>query len=177
MVKNPPHAIFPARLLAAFTTPFAVMAGPPLELPPPACVKLNVWPAIVNVPVRESPVLASTEYPTEPVPVPEVPEVICIQDTFGEAFQVQLASVVTATPPLPPEAGMVFDVGAIVYEHVEPPTIWKVSVNTWLPLSFAITFQLPGMDAGACPAISRGASVRHQSPASGIGSKGPLAGA
>src|SRR5579872_3512159 len=122
MVKNPPHAIFPARLLAALTTPFAAMAGP-AELPAPACVKVNVLPATVNVPMRDSPVLASTEYSIGPVPVPVFPEVICIQETSVEEFQPQPALVVTNTEPLPPEAGIVSDVGVIVYEHVEPATI------------------------------------------------------
>ncbi len=70
---------------------------------------VNVWPAIVIVPVRfgavscgVAPLLAATEKLTVPFPVPEPPLVTVIQSAFDAAVHVQLAPVVTLTEPLPP---------------------------------------------------------------------------
>jgi hypothetical protein len=50
-------------------------------------------------------VLALTEKATVPLPVPLAPEVIPIQPSLLLAVQEQLLAVVTATLPLPAEAG------------------------------------------------------------------------
>ena len=66
-------------------------------------VTVNVFPAIVNVPVRDEVVMfAATEYVAVPLPVPTL-EVV-IQDTLLDAVQVQPVPAVTVTLPLPPVA-------------------------------------------------------------------------
>ncbi len=55
----------------------------------PDCVMLNVWPAIVSEPDREfDEVFAATEYPTDPFPVPEAPDVTVTHAALLVAVQV-----------------------------------------------------------------------------------------
>ena len=55
------------------------------------------------VPLRLAPVLACTEYPTVPFPVPDAPDVTVIHAALLLAAQVQLlAEAVTPTVPVPP---------------------------------------------------------------------------
>jgi len=63
---------------------------------------VNVWPAIVRVPVRELlPVLAVTDQLTDPLPVPlagvQVSQLVALLD----AVQLQPAPAVTLTEPVP----------------------------------------------------------------------------
>jgi len=69
-----------------------------------ACETVNVWPAIVSVPLRASPLFAPTLNDTEPLPVPVAPLVTVIHGAFDVALHEQLAPAVTATLPLPPVA-------------------------------------------------------------------------
>jgi hypothetical protein len=71
---------------------------------PELCVTVNVWPAMVNVPVRCGPVLAATENCVEPLPVPLAPVVIVIQVALLAPVQAQSLAVVTLTEPPPPLA-------------------------------------------------------------------------
>jgi len=65
-----------------------------------ACVTVTVWPATVNVPVREVvAVLAATLYPTFALPAPLVVSTV-IQLALLLAPQLQLEPVVTLTAPL-----------------------------------------------------------------------------
>ena len=66
----------------------------------PAWLTVNVWPPMVSVPVRATPVLAVTPYVTTPSPVPLAPDVIEIQSAFAVATQLQPALAVTFTVPL-----------------------------------------------------------------------------
>lgn len=62
---------------------------------------VNVWPAIVRVPVREAdPVFAPTLYVTVPLPVPLAPAVTDSQPVLVVAVQVQPALAVTVTVPV-----------------------------------------------------------------------------
>ena len=70
----------------------------------PSWLTVNVWPAIVSVPVRDGPVFAATVKPTGPLPVPDAPEVTTIHDAFEVAVHVQLAAAVTIADPVPPAA-------------------------------------------------------------------------
>jgi hypothetical protein len=89
----------------------------------PCCVRVKVWPAIEIVPVLgEVPVLAETENPTAPLPVPLLPEVTVIQAAPDEAVQLQPAPAVTETLPLPVPAPSVEDVGAMLYVQGESST-------------------------------------------------------
>ena len=74
---------------------------------------MNVWPAMVNVPVRAPVVLAAALNATLPFPVPLAPDVIVSQPAFAVAVQVQPVAAETATFPLPPEPAIVEFVGAI----------------------------------------------------------------
>jgi hypothetical protein len=66
----------------------------------PACVTVNVRPAMVSVPVRElAPVFAATEYVTVPFPLPLAPEAILIQETLLAAAQLHPLDAVTVTLP------------------------------------------------------------------------------
>ena len=57
---------------------------------------MTVWPATVNVPVREAPVvLAATLNVTEPMPEPLAPAVTVIQDVVVVAVQAQDVPEVT----------------------------------------------------------------------------------
>ena len=66
-------------------------------------VIVNVWPAIVSVPVRETVVgFASAPNITLPLPVPLAPLKIDAQPTPLVAVHAQPAVVVTVIVPLPP---------------------------------------------------------------------------
>ena len=70
----------------------------------PVCVTVNVFPAIVIVPVRSlSPEYDETEYATVPELWPDAPEEIVIQDAFDRAVHEMPGSTVTETVPLPPD--------------------------------------------------------------------------
>lgn len=80
-----------------------------------ACVTVTVWPAIVNVPVRDAAeVLRATANPADPLPVP-----FCPKDTVsqgGELLTVVHAQLVgvpaMVTKPVPPVAGKDWLLGA-----------------------------------------------------------------
>jgi hypothetical protein len=60
------------------------------------CLTVNVFPAMVMVPVRVAPVvLVFTEYVTVPSPVPILPAVIVIHESPLEAVQEQPLEAVT----------------------------------------------------------------------------------
>jgi len=78
---------------------------------PPACVTLNVWPAMFNVPLRELVlVLAVTDHVTVPEPEPlggvQVSQLALLLDVH-----VQPAPAVTLMLPLPPDAAAEAPVG------------------------------------------------------------------
>ena len=77
---------------------------------------VNVWPAMVMVPVRAGPVFAATVKLTDPVPVPAAPAVIVIHDgALLTAVHAHVAPVVTAIAvPAPPAAAIDSLVEAIV---------------------------------------------------------------
>jgi hypothetical protein len=58
---------------------------------------VNVWPAMVTVPVRAAPLLAAMFMPTEPFPVPAAPAVTVIHGTPLAAVHAHAAVVVTVT--------------------------------------------------------------------------------
>jgi hypothetical protein len=72
---------------------------------------VNVCPPAVIVPERDEPVLAATEYPTVPLPVPDEPDVTVIQVLLDAAVheQAELPGV-TVKVPVPPEAVALTDV-------------------------------------------------------------------
>ena len=75
---------------------------------------VNVWAAIVTVPVRAAPVFAAADTATVPLPVPEPPLVIVIHDGASDiAVHVQAGPAVTITEAGPPPAATAVDVGAI----------------------------------------------------------------
>jgi hypothetical protein len=65
----------------------------------PDWLTVNVWPPIVTVPVRATPVLVATLYVAVPSPVP-APDVIVIHAAFEVATQLQPGPAVTAIVPL-----------------------------------------------------------------------------
>ena len=72
----------------------------------PACVTVNVCPATVNVPLRcDVEVLACTEYPTVPFPLPLPPDVMLIQLALLDATQPHPVGDVTDTEYEPPPLG------------------------------------------------------------------------
>jgi hypothetical protein len=86
----------------------------------PACVTLNVWPAIVAEPVRcEVDVLAATVTVALPLPVPLAPAVIESQLVALLVPHVQPLPAVTATVTASPAAGDVRDAGEIEYVQGE----------------------------------------------------------
>jgi hypothetical protein len=67
-------------------------------------VTMNVWPSMVNAPVRCGPVFAATENCVVPLPLPLAPDVTVIQASLLPAVQAQPAWAVMATEPDPPLA-------------------------------------------------------------------------
>ena len=68
----------------------------------PACLTVNVCPAIVTAPVRASPLLALTCSRTEPFPDPLAPDETVTQLTLLVVVHVQPLAAVTATVAVPP---------------------------------------------------------------------------
>lgn len=96
---------------AAVTVPFPIppgagndwLVGDTLaEQALPACVTVNVAPAMVSVPVRVAPVLFATANVTAPFPVFEAPLVTVIQLSLLTAVQVHQSAAVTVVAPVPP---------------------------------------------------------------------------
>jgi hypothetical protein len=82
------------------------------------CVTVKVCPAIVSVPLRNTPGFAVTVKLTVPLPVPEAPDAMLIQLTLATAVHEQaLPPVVTAVEPDPPLAATVWVAGAIAKLH------------------------------------------------------------
>jgi hypothetical protein len=78
----------------------------------PACVTVNVDPAIVSVPVRPVTLaFAAIVNATVPGPDPDDPDVIAIQDAPLVADHAQPAATVTVLLPVPPEAATDWDAG------------------------------------------------------------------
>jgi hypothetical protein len=73
------------------------------------------------VPVRAAPVLAATLKPTDPLPVPEAPEVIVIHVALLVAVHAHVAPLVTATLPVLAVAGAFTPGCAIVKVHAGAP--------------------------------------------------------
>ena len=73
----------------------------------PACVTVNVEPAIVIVPVRGVvAALAGTLKPTVPAPLPVAPEVTVIQEALLTDVQPHPDAAVTVTEPVPAPAAI-----------------------------------------------------------------------
>jgi hypothetical protein len=112
------------------------------------CVTVNVFPAIVIVPVRVLPVeFAVTEYPTAPFPPPLAPEVTVIQPSLLAAVQLQPEPAVTVTVPVSAPEPCDRLVGEIAYVEAQSggcvtvnvlPAIVIVPVRV-LPVEFAVT--------------------------------------
>ena len=97
-----------------------------------ACETVNVWPAIVMVPVRDEVfVFGAALKLTAPVPEPVVPPVRVIHAALAVAVHEQLAPVVTLTEPVPPVAGTDPDVEPSVKLHGAAAC---VIVNVWPPI-------------------------------------------
>lgn len=82
---------------------------------------VNVWPAMVRVPLRGAPVaFASTVNCTVPDPAPFEPAVIVIHGTLLTAVHAHESDAVTATEPDPPPTATGCPAGAM--ENVQPPS-------------------------------------------------------
>jgi hypothetical protein len=89
----------------------------------PACVTVNVAPAIVSVPVRLPPVFGATSNVMEPSPVPDAPLATVIHALLLTAVHGQSIGAVTVPLPIPPGAGNDWLVGDTVAEHELPPCV------------------------------------------------------
>jgi hypothetical protein len=80
-----------------------------------AWVTVNVWPAMVIVPVRTAAVFAATVKLTDPLPVPAAPAVIVIHDALLTAVHAHVPPAVTVIAvPAPPASAIDSLAGAIV---------------------------------------------------------------
>jgi hypothetical protein len=96
---------------AAFTE---TLAGETVNAHVPACVTVNVWPAIVTDPVRSLvAVLAATRIVAVPLPEPLAPDVTEIHDVPLVADHEQPVPAVTATVVVSPAATIVLLAGVI----------------------------------------------------------------
>jgi len=73
---------------------------------------VTVFPAIVNVPLRASPVFAAIVNVTVALPLPEAALEIAIQLAFDAAVQPQAPSVVIVADPCPPASENCCEAGA-----------------------------------------------------------------
>lgn len=80
-------------------------AGDTEKVQPCPWLTVKVRPAIVTEPDRFGPVVAATERPTVPPPLPLDPDVTVIQDVSLDAVQLHPAAADTATESAPPDAG------------------------------------------------------------------------
>jgi hypothetical protein len=97
----------------------------------PAWVTVNVLPPIVTVPVRAVVVgLAAMLYVTEPLPLPDPPEIV-IHAALLVDVHAQPVAAVTVTVPLFAEDATFTDPGAIVGSHGAPA--W-LTVKVLLPM-------------------------------------------
>jgi hypothetical protein len=78
-----------------------------------AWLTVNVRPATLIVPERDAPLLALALNFTDPLPVPEPPDVIEIQPAFDLAVHAHVPPAVTVRLPVPPPAGTVSEAGWI----------------------------------------------------------------
>ncbi len=82
-----------------------------------ACVTVNVLPAMLMVPLRLEPVLASTRYSIDPLPLPDAPDVMVSQLAAAAALQVQPDPAVTRIVPVAPSAPKLVVEGEMVKAH------------------------------------------------------------
>ena len=83
-----------------------------------ACVTVNVWPAMVAVPLLASAGFAANDSVTLPLPVPAPPAAMAIHAAFDVAVHEQVgADAVTVTVAPPASGPMSAPVGAIVNVH------------------------------------------------------------
>jgi hypothetical protein len=99
----------------------ANVSGATSKLHPGDCVTVKSWPATVNVPVRDGPLVGATVNGTVPFPVPAVVP-IEVHGTSLDAVHGHPGPVVTATTLDPPAAPAANDVGAIVKVQ---PSAWE----------------------------------------------------
>ena len=93
-----------------------------------AWVTVNVWPAMVSVPVRAAPVLAATLNATVPGPLPLAPLVTVIQVVLLTPVHAHPVAAVTADAARPAARGdRLSSFDAIAYVH---GAAW-VTVNVW----------------------------------------------
>jgi hypothetical protein len=59
---------------------------------PASCVTVKVCPAIVTVPLREAPLLAAAVTTTVPLPVPEAPDLMVMNEAEVEAVHVHVGA-------------------------------------------------------------------------------------
>jgi hypothetical protein len=160
----PPVSVIHVALLAAdqLHPASVVTADDPVDAPAPTdtldgeieyvhgaadCVTVNVWPAIVSVPVRDEALgFDAILNVAEPSPLPDVAPTSVSHDALLAAVQAQPAGAATVAKPLPAAAVALWLVGVIAYVHaaaacvtvkVCPPI---VSVPTRCdPFGFAVT--------------------------------------
>jgi hypothetical protein len=92
-----------------------------VQEPVALCVTVNVFPAMVSVPVRlVVAVLAATRNATVPDADPDAPLVTVSHDVWLAAVQAQPAPVVTALFPVPPSPPKARLVGEMLYVQLAP---------------------------------------------------------
>lgn len=82
-----------------------------------SCAIVNVWPAMVTVPLRAAPVLASAFMVTVPLPAPVEPDATEIQGALLTAVQLQRAAAVTVAVAAPALDDIDWLVGDTVNVH------------------------------------------------------------
>jgi hypothetical protein len=78
-----------------------------------AWLTVKVWLAIVAVPFRAAPLFAATFRLTDPLPVPDAPEVMVIHEALLAAVHLHALVVDTFTVPVPPSTGTLSFRGSI----------------------------------------------------------------
>jgi hypothetical protein len=112
----------------------------------PACVTVNVLPAMVSVPVRDAdPVFGATVYVTEPLPLPAAPALIVIHVAALVAVHPQPDAAVTPTVPVTPAATTFADAVEIVGAHRVPNCV-TVNVDPAI-VSVPVRLAEPGLGA------------------------------
>ena len=107
----------------------------------PAWLIVNVWPAIVIVPLRPAvAVFAATLYATVPLPLPLLPLVIEIHEALLAAVHPQPVPAETATLPVVLDCEIERLAGEIVGAHVaEYPKVFDAALALAPPGPIAVT--------------------------------------
>ena len=147
-VHAQPAAAVTATLPVAPEAGALALVGAIENVQPVPWFRVKVCPAIVSVPERAPPDIAAAAYWTGPLPLPLAPDETVSHESLLFAVQAQPGAVVTATLPVPPDAGTLALVGAI--ENMQPlPCVTVI----WEPATLIVPLRAAPVSAATVKAM------------------------